>query len=274
MNLMLSCEDVLRFIPDYQEHALASGLRLRFNLHLKACKPCRVMLESLQAIPQIFRQAISEDATTPSSQARSALEAVLARLQAGGRVATAASTQRDRSLARCSAHPIPIFVEQVIAEGTADQPLRLMAQTYTAIQEHGGALVHKPFLPESVLKELQPFEKWRWTKTLLNGCSSAMLTKDSNTGASLHMICIPPGQYFPDHKHQGDEHILFLSGRAEDSLNYGRAGDWIHQPSGTDHRAFQGRGTEVCWALGRLESHGVRFSGWRGALQAVAERLS
>lgn len=274
MNLLLTCEDVLRFIPDYQENVLSSGLRLRFSLHLKACKPCRVMLESLQVIPQIFRKAISEDGTTPSLEARSALKAVLARLQTGGRLATAASTHRDGPLARCSAHPIPLFVEQAVAEGTADLPLRLMAQAYTAIREHGGALAEQPFLPESVLEELPPFEKWRWTKTLLNGCGSAMLTRDSNTGASLHMIRIPPGQYFPDHKHQGDEHMLFLSGRAEDSLIYGGAGDWIHQASGTDHRSFHGRGTEVCWALGRLEGSGVRFSGWRGTLQELAERLS
>lgn len=274
MNPLLTCEEVLRFMPDYQESMLSPTRRLRFNLHLKVCGPCRAMLESLQAIPEIFRQAISEDATASSSEARNALDAVLARLQAGGRVTTSASTHRDDVFTRRSAHPIPTFVEQAIAESTADQPLRLMAQAYTAIQEHGGALADQPFLPESVLKALPPFESWRWTSTLLNGCSSAMLSKDSHTGASLHMIRIPPGQTFPDHQHQGDEHMLFLSGRAEDSLIYGSAGDWIHRPSGTEHRAFQGRGMEPCWALGRLEGHGVRFTGWRGALQAMAERLS
>ncbi len=270
MTPLLTCEDVLRFIPDYQESALPPGLLLRFRIHIKLCKPCQRMLESLQAIPQIFQRAISDDAAVPSSEARSALDAVLARLQAGGRL-----TAMDRSpIKRCSAHPIPAFVEKALAEGLADQPMRLMAQAYGAIQEQCGALAAEPFLPASVLKELPPPETWRWTRTLLNGCSSAVLTKDPNTGASLHMILLPPGQRFPDHHHEADEHVLVLSGHVEDSMCYGVAGDWFHQASGSDHRELQGRGTHVCWTLTRLEAPGVRLSGWRGALQSVAERVS
>lgn len=271
MNLMLTCEDVLRFIPDYQESVLAPSLRLRFSLHMKMCKPCRVMLESLQAIPKIFRRAISDDAAVPSSEAKRALDAVLARLQAGGRL-----TAMDRAshIKRCSAHPIPAFVEKAMAEGSADLPMRMMAKVYRAIQERGGALADEPFLPESVLKELPPLEKWRWTKALLNGCSSAMLMKDPSTGASLHMILLPPGQRFPDHRHEADEHVLVLSGHVEDSMCYGVAGDWFHQASGTDHRELQGRGTDICWTLTRLEGPGVRLSGWRGAIQSIAERVS
>lgn len=271
MNLMLTCEDVLRFIPDYQENALAPGLRLRFTLHMKMCKPCRVMLESLQAIPGILRRAISDDAPAPSSEARRALDMVLARLEAGGRTTAA---DRRPSIERCSAHPIPAFVEKAILEGSADRPLRLMAKAYSAIQEHGGPLADEPFLPESVLEELPPFEKWRWNSTLLNGCSSALLTKDPDTGASLNMILLPRGQRFPDHRHQGDEHALLLSGQVEDSMCYGVAGDWFHQDSGSDHRELQGRGKGVCWTLTRLESPGVRLNGWRGAVQSIAERVS
>ena len=271
MNPLLTCEDVLRFIPDYQEHALAPGLRLRFNIHLKLCKPCRVMLESLQAIPRIFQRAIPDDESVPPSEARSALEAVLARLQAGGRVT---AMDRRSHTERCSAHPIPMLVGKLIAEGSADRPLRMMVMAYQAIQDRDGASAEEPFLPESVLKELPPFEKWKWTKTLLNGCSSAMLTRDPDTGARLHMILLPPGQRFPDHRHQSDEHVLVLSGQVEDALCYGVAGDWFHQESGTDHRELQGRGSDVCWTLTRLEGHGVRLSGWRGAIQSIAERVS
>ena len=271
MNLMLTCEDVLRFIPDYQESVLAPSLRLRFSLHMKMCKPCRVMLESLQAIPQIFQRAISDDSAAPSSEAKRALDADLARIQAGGRLT---AMDRDSHIKRCSAHPIPAFVEKAMAEGSADLPMRMMAKVYRAIQERGGALADEPFLPESVLKELPPLEKWRWTKALLNGCSSAMLTKDPDTGASLHMILLPPGQRFPDHQHRGDEHVLVLSGQVEDSMCYGVAGDWFHQAPGTDHRELQGRGTEVWWNLTRLEGRGVRLTGWRGAIQSMAERMS
>ena len=271
---MLTCEDVLRFIPDYQERALAPSLRLRFSLHLKMCKPCRVMLESLQAIPKIFRRAISDDAAAPSSEARSALDAVLARLQAGGRLTTMSTMDRGSRFERCSAHPIPAFVEKAVVEGTADRVMRMMARTYSAIQAQAGALADEPFLPESVLKELPPFEKWRWTKALLNGCSSAMLTRDPVTGSSLHMILLPSGQRFPDHRHEADEHVLVLSGQVEDSMCYGVAGDWFHQESGTDHRESQGRGTDVCWILTRLEGPGVRLSGWRGTIQSIAEQVS
>lgn len=271
MNPMLTCEEVLRFIPDYQERVLAPGLRLRFSLHLKMCKPCRVMLESLQAIPKIFQRAISDDAEAPSSEARRALDAVLGRLQAGGRLTV---LERDPRTKRCSAHPIPALVERAIAEGSADRPLLMMAKAYTSIQDQGGALMGEPFLPESVLKDLPPLEKWRWHKALLNGCSSAMLTKDPDSGASLHMILLPPGQRFPDHRHEGDEHVLLLSGQVEDSMCYGVAGDWFHQESGTDHRELQGRGTDVCWTLTRLEGPGVRLNGWRGTIQSLAERMS
>ncbi len=274
MNLLLTCEDVLGFIPDYQEHMLAPGLRVRFSLHIKLCKPCRVMLESLQAIPSIFRRAISDDAlvvsSTESSEARKALDSVMARLQAGGRLTTLG---RRSHTERCSAHPIPPFIQKAMAEGSADLPMRMMAETYAAIQEGNGALMGEPFLPESVRKELPPFEQWRWTKALLNGCSSALLTKDPDTGTSLHMILLPPMQRFPDHQHQTDEHVLVLSGQVEDSMCYGVAGDWFHQAPGTYHRELQGRGTDVCWTLTRLEGHGVRLSGWRGALQAIAERM-
>ena len=271
MNLMLTCEDVLRFIPDYQEKVLTPSLRLRFGLHLKMCKPCRVMLESLQAIPRIFQRAIADDGAGPSSEARSALDAVLARLQTGGRVTT---MDRDPHIKRCSAHPIPACVEKAMVEGSADRPMRMMAQAHSAIQEWSGKQAHEPFLPESVLKELPPLEKWRWTKTLLNGCSSAMLTQDPDTGASLHMILLPSGQRFPDHRHEADEHVLVLSGQVEDSMCYGVAGDWFHQASGTEHRELQGRGTDVCWTLSRMEGPGVRLSGWRGAIQSLAERVS
>ena len=271
MNPMLTCEDVLRFIPDYQGDNLPPGLRLRFSLHLKLCKPCRMMLESLQAIPQIFRRAISDDVAASSSEARRALDTVMARLQAGGRVTT---SDRASRIERCAAHPMPAIVEKAIAEGSADGPMRMMARAHDAIQERGGAMADEPFLPESVLKELPPLEKWRRSKALLNGCSSAMLMKDSDTGASLHMILLPPGQRFPDHRHQGEEHVLLLSGQVEDSMCYGVAGDWFHQESGTDHRELQGRGTHVCWTLTRLEGHGVRLNGWRGAIQSIAERMS
>ncbi len=271
MNMMLTCEDVLRLIPDYQEFALTPSLRLRFGLHLKLCKPCRVMLESLQAIPNIFRRAISDDALVPSSEGRKALDAVMVRLQAGGRVTTHGGRSQ---IERCSAHPIPMFLEKVISEGSADGPMRMMARAYDAIQERGRALANEPFLPESVLNDLPPLEKWRWSKTLLNGCSTAMLAKDPDTGASLHMILLPPGQRFPDHRHQCDEHVLVLSGQVEDALCYGVAGDWFHQEPGTDHRELQGRGTDVCWTLTRLEGPGVRLSGWRGAIQSIVERVS
>ncbi len=271
MNLMLTCEDVLRFIPDYQEHILAPSLRVRFSLHMKMCKPCRVMLESLQAIPSIFRRAISDDAmVVSSSEARRALDSVMARLQAGGRLTT---LDRRSQTERCSAHPIPPFVQKAMVEGSADRPMRMLAETYTAIQERNGALTGEPFLPESVLKKLPPLDQWRWSKALLNGCSSAMLIKDPDTGASLHMILLPPGQRFPDHLHQCDEHVLVLSGQVEDSMCYGVAGDWFHQVSGTNHRELQGRGTDTCWTLTRLEGQGVQLSGWRGALQAITKRM-
>lgn len=269
MNPLLTCEDVLRLIPDYQERELTSSLRLRFSLHLKMCKPCRMMLESLQAIPQILQRAIAAAETpAPTPEARRALEKVMARLQDGGRLAT---LNRTSHAERRSTHSIPASVEKAVSEGTADLPMRLMAQAHAAIQAQGFALAREPFLPESVLKELRPFEQWKWTKALLNGCSSARLTKDPDTGASLYMILMPRGRRFPDHQHQGDEQVLVLSGQVEDSQFYGVAGDWFDHASGTSHHELQARGTDACWTLSRMEDPGVRLSGWRGALQSIVE---
>ena len=275
MNLFLTCQDVLRFIPDYEDNLLSTSLRLRLSVHLKACKPCLEMLESLRVLPRILRSALSDESSnnerqSPSPEAKKALDAVLARLQAGGRLAQ--GTHPGSLYQHRSAHPIPDFVSQALVAGTADRPMRLMAEAYQAIQEHGGALATEPFLPDSILKELPRLDQWKWTKTLLNGCSSAFLSKDPDTGASLHMILLPPGRTFPDHRHRGDEHALLLAGRAETDRYYGTAGDWFHQMSGTEHRALQGRGQDTCWALGRLEGPGVHLLGWRGVLQSIAER--
>lgn len=268
MNLLLTCQEVLRYIPDYQEDQLRPSLRLRLTLHLKACKACRAMVDSLQALPQFFRRAIGDDAFAPSSEATKVLSAALARLQAGGRVTT------DTLLERRSAHPMPVSVRNALAQGQADRPMRMLAAAHEAIRERGEALPRAPFLPDSVLKDLPAPEAWKWTKTLMNGCSSALLAKDPDTGSSLHMILLPPGRRFPDHRHRGDEHVLLLAGLAEDTRFYGVAGDWFHQAGGTDHSALQGRGDDVCWTLTRLEGRGIHLKGWRGAIQAIAEKMS
>ncbi len=271
MNLLLSCKDVVNFIPDYQEGVLASGLRLRMGLHLKACKPCQAMLNSLQALPGLFRKAISEEAPASQAayaQAKVALDAALVRLKAGGRLATGSLIERR------SAHPMPSTVSRALADGTADRPMRLLAAAHEAIQAKGSALAREPFLPQAVLDELPPPDKWKWVKTLMNGCSSAMLTKDPSTGASLHMILLPPGRRFPDHLHRGDEHVLLLAGQAEDTQFYGVAGDWFHQVKGTEHRELEGRGDDVCWTLTRLQGGGIQLEGWRGAVQSMLEKVS
>lgn len=273
MNLFLTCQEVLSLIPDYEEDRMGASLRLRFNVHLKACKPCLAMLESLRALPKIFRGALSEEVPderqSQAREARKALDATMARLQAGGRVGQ--GLPGESLFQHRPAHPMPEFVRQALLAGTADLPMRLMAEAYQAIHERGGALPDPPFLPESVLKALPPPGEWKWVKTLLNGCSTAVLAKDPESGATLHMLQLPPGRSFPDHRHRSDEHALLLAGQAENSLYYGTAGDWFHQVSGSEHRSLQGRGTDPCWTLSRVERGGVRLHGWRGLLQSLAE---
>lgn len=269
MNLMPTCQDVTLLLPDLEDNSLSTSVRLRLKFHLGLCKACRAMRDSLQRLPGILRNSISQETdSTPSAEAQQALAAALVRLQAGGRVATGSLIDRG------PAHPICSFVQEDVQSGKADLPLRLMAETYTAIQAQGGALSKEPYLPESVLRALPPPSSWKWTKALMNGCSSAFLAHDPETGASLHLILLPPGRRFPNHRHRGDEHVLLLAGHAEDSQFYGVAGDWFHQESGTEHRHLQGRGDDVCWTLSRLEGHGVKLGGWRGVVQAIAERVA
>lgn len=268
MNLLLTCQEVLRCAPDYEENQLKPGLRLRMNIHLKACKACRAMMDILQALPKLLRRAMAEDAPAPSPEATKALNAALARIQAGGRGAT------PSLIDRISAHPMPLSVRTALAQGQADRPMRMLAAAHEAIQARGGALSREPFLPDSVLKDLPALETWKWTKALMNGCSSAQLLKDPDTDSSLHMILLPPGRRFPDHRHRGDEHVLLLAGQAEDTRFYGVAGDWFHQENGTDHSALQGRGDDICWTLTRLEGRGIHLKGWRGAIQSITEKLA
>lgn len=256
MRLLLRCDDVTRFATEHLEGALAPGLGLRLRAHLAMCRTCRAFLDSLKALPRLVVDAQVGPETPPPDPARSALAGALARIASGA----------NRSLPP-PAHPAP----EAALEGTGgpdgDLTLGLMVNAYRALRT-AGPHPEEPYLPAALRAALPEPRHWRWRRALLQGCRAAELVRDPRTGATLHLLVLPEGASFPDHRHQGLEDFLVLHGHAEDARHYLGPGDWLRTEPGTEHRHLQGR-RGTCWGLARVERGGIHLLGWRGWLQRL-----
>ena len=67
----MTCREVLDFLMDYDDGVLPPLVRLRFELHLKLCKSCRVYLESYRLTVAASRAAhgVAADPAAESRQA-------------------------------------------------------------------------------------------------------------------------------------------------------------------------------------------------------------
>ena len=127
-------------------------------------------------------------------------------------------------------------------------------------------------LPRALLVELPPPRLWHWHSLLSEGCRMARLLREESSGSTLYVVHLGPGSHFPSHQHHGAEDTLVIAGAVWDGETYLRAGDWNSAEAGT-HHTLTAAPVEGCWALAR-ETGDVQLSGWRGALQWAASRLT
>lgn len=134
-------------------------------------------------------------------------------------------------------------------------------------------------MPPAARHELPPLAgPLRWNRLPLTGGGRlASLWTDAGPGpapnpahrADLLVVQFPPGRRFPYHRHLGGEEVTVLAGGYRDLLGPFDAGDFGAYPPGSEHGPVTDD-DEPCWILTRVAG-GVRFTGWRGLLQRLAE---
>jgi putative transcriptional regulator len=121
-------------------------------------------------------------------------------------------------------------------------------------------------------RELPADVEVRWRRTLARGARYAVLARDPFTGGVLLVGHMPPGRFFPRHRHAGREDTLVLAGGYADEWGRHDAGQYAVYPPGSQHRPLTDAGEE-CWVLARLERPN-RLLGWRGWLERLLEGRS
>ena len=252
--LIPTCERVLGLLTDYEDGALAPLDWLGVRLHLTLCPPCRTFLAAFAYTPALLRRILDDEATPAAERA---LAGALAAIRAG------------RVPQGPQYHPE--------AEAWADldpggDPLRaVLLRLHLGHCEscREGRSEHRAIPPstdplEALRPHLPPEAQWQWIRRGLGGGRVAVIQRDSSTGASLNLACLPGGRSTPVHTHQGLECALILCGALQDGPAHLRPGDWIAHDQGHLHGPTADPGGE-CWALIALERP-VRFMGWRGTL--------
>ena len=83
MSARLTCQATGALLPDYLEGLLPLGPRLQVKLHCHACPPCRALLATLRALPQVVGRALTPEGDC-QARGQEALQGALARLKATG----------------------------------------------------------------------------------------------------------------------------------------------------------------------------------------------
>lgn len=118
-------------------------------------------------------------------------------------------------------------------------------------------------LPPALLAALPPPSGWRWIVVAWpQRVKIALLIRDADTGAELHLTYFSPGSTFPRHRHLGLEENVILAGGYQSGELRVDAGDWVIGAPGTEEMP-RTEPDEECWCLSRVELPRVRFTGWR-----------
>ncbi|MEM8960911.1 MAG: cupin domain-containing protein [Acidobacteriota bacterium] len=88
---------------------------------------------------------------------------------------------------------------------------------------------------------------------------------------SLVLVTLPPDTRLPNHRHLGLEALTVLTSGYEDHLGETWTGDYRTYPPGSAHDPVN-IGDEAGWILAYLQA-GVRFTGWRGVVISIVEKL-
>lgn len=120
-------------------------------------------------------------------------------------------------------------------------------------------------LPRALWPLLPDLSRARWRGALTPGFR--FLSVPMAGGPDLQMVRLEAGRPFPRHSHGGFERQVILTGGLEDGTlrmepgDFDESRDHVHEP-----RALP---DEPCILLACLDQ-GIRFTGWRGALQRLA----
>jgi len=119
-----------------------------------------------------------------------------------------------------------------------------------------------PVLPAPLRAWLTVPAALRWITMWPQRTRSAVLARDSETGAVLYLLYYPRNTVYPRHQHVGLEESVILLGGHQNGDVHVEAGDWVIGVPGTEHAPTTGP-LEQCWCLSRVEPPGIRFRGWR-----------
>ncbi len=251
MSLLPSCRDLSRLMTDYLEGQLPFPKALAVKVHLGICPPCQAFVDSLQALPGMFRKALGQgDALAPEA-ARAALDGALARL----------GQPRDPRPGPCC--ELPEDLRDAMGQGTADRPLRTMVEVHRTLLVEG-PVAAAPHLPPTTLHAFPPPAAWRWIRPG-GGIRFARMIQEGTS--ALYLVHLGPECTAPVHAHRGPEQTLLLQGGLEEGARHFGPGAWSLQAAGSAHAPHAT--AQGCWALVRVEN-GIDFSGWRGWLQRVS----
>ncbi|HLO66725.1 MAG TPA: cupin domain-containing protein [Holophaga sp.] len=117
-------------------------------------------------------------------------------------------------------------------------------------------------LPRSVWSLLPDLGGAAWKGALTRGF------RFLEASPGLFLIHMEKGRPFPEHGHRGLERSLILAGGLRDGREVLEAGDFDESDATRVHTPVA-LADEDCWLLASLDG-GIRFSGWRGALQRLA----
>jgi putative transcriptional regulator len=117
-----------------------------------------------------------------------------------------------------------------------------------------------PYLPSDLTKG--------WRGALTPGFRFLDLAVELPRGLGLYLVHMAAGAGFPEHRHQGLEEAVILTGGLSDETGQLEAGDWGAMAAATQH-APKALADEDCWLVARMEGE-ILFAGWRGLLQRLA----
>ena len=126
-------------------------------------------------------------------------------------------------------------------------------------------------LPPALLAALPPPSGWRWVVLWPQRVKLALLIRDADTGGELYLTHFSPGSTFPRHRHLGLEENVILAGGYQSGDLRADAGDWVIGAPGSEEMP-RTESDEECWCLSRIESPGVRFTGWRRCFAPLFSR--
>ncbi|HJW34344.1 MAG TPA: zf-HC2 domain-containing protein [Holophagaceae bacterium] len=251
--LLLTCRDVTGLLTELDEGALGLGLRLRLRTHLAMCPPCRAFLASLKALPGLVSRLAAAEPDEPAGL-EDLLQGALGRIQA-------------REGRQPSFHP----AEPLWAQAEQDPTLGLLLGAHLGRCDacrvaRGNATPFQPVpgdaLGAALRARLDPEARWTWHRLGLGGSRVAEVLRLGNR--ALHLLVLPEGVRFPDHRHAAPEIALVLEGRTLDGPDLVASGDLRTYGPGQAH-APVGAGPGDCLVLIRSEGP-PRFTGWRRLL--------